>query len=161
MKCYKLLRKAKDGKLYPLFINRKEATVFNEWLQAECYPTKGFAVRKGWHCCFKPYAPHLKIDLANGEHRVWVECEAEECEKYKDEIKHKYSTGLYSLNNLAKEYSVSKKTVLLIVNPESKRKSDERIKEHWKDYQPTSDERNKIMREHRQYKRNLHKKGKI
>lgn len=82
MKCYKLLRKAKDGKLYPLFINRKESTVFNEWLQAECHPTKGFAVRKGWHCCFKPYAPHLKIDLANGEHRVWVECEAEECEKY-------------------------------------------------------------------------------
>ena len=71
----------------------------------------------------------------------------------KDEIKHKYSTGLYSLNNLA--------TVMLIVNPESKRKNDERIKEHWKDYQPTSDERNKIMREYRQYKHNLHKEGKI
>ena len=40
----------------------------------------------------------------------------------KDEIKHKYGTGLYSLNGLAKEYNVSKKTVLLIVNPESKRK---------------------------------------
>ena len=38
-------------------------------------------------------------------------------DEQKDEIKHKYSTGLYSLNNLAKEYSVSKKTVLLIVNP--------------------------------------------
>lgn len=79
----------------------------------------------------------------------------------KDEIKHKYSTGLYSLNNLAKEYSVSKKTVMLIVNSESKRKNDERIKEYWRDYQPTSDERNKIMREYRQYKRNLHKEGKI
>lgn len=82
MKCYKLLRKAKDGKLYPLFINRKEETVFNKWLQAECYPTKGFAIRKGWHCCFKPYAPHLKRELANGEKRVWVECEALGCEKY-------------------------------------------------------------------------------
>lgn len=30
MKCYKLLRKAKDGKLYPLFINRNETTVFNK-----------------------------------------------------------------------------------------------------------------------------------
>lgn len=79
----------------------------------------------------------------------------------KDEIGHKYSTGFYSLNNLAKEYNVSKKTVLLIVNPESKRKNDERIKEHWKDYQPTPDERNRIMKEHRQYKHNLHKKGKI
>lgn len=70
----------------------------------------------------------------------------------KDEIKHKYSTGLYSLNGLAKEYNVSKKTVLLIVNPESKRKNDERIKEHWRDYVPTKEERNAIMREHRAYK---------
>ena len=77
------------------------------------------------------------------------------------EIKHKYSTGLYSLNNLAIEYKVSKKTILLIVNPESKRKNDERIKDHWKDYQPTTEERNKIMNEHRQYKQKLHKDGKI
>jgi hypothetical protein len=70
----------------------------------------------------------------------------------KDEIKHKYSTGLYSLNRLAKEYNVSKKTVLLIVNPESKRKNDERIKEHWRDYVSTKEEHNAIMREHRAYK---------
>lgn len=70
----------------------------------------------------------------------------------KDEIVHKYSTGLYSLNGLAKEYSVSKKTVLLIVNPESKRKNDEHIKAHWRDYVPSKEERNAIMREHRAYK---------
>lgn len=74
---------------------------------------------------------------------------------HKDEIKHKYGTGLYSLNGLAKEYNVSKKTVLLIVNPESKRKNDERIKEHWRDYVPTKEERNAIMREHRAYKHNV------
>ena len=51
-------------------------------------------------------------------------------DEQKDEIKHKYSTGLYSLNNLATEYKVSKKTILLIVNPESKRKNDERIEDH-------------------------------
>ena len=82
-------------------------------------------------------------------------------DEQKDEIKHKYSTGLYSLNNLTTEYKVSKKTILLIVNPESKRKNDERIKDHWKDYQPTTEERNKIMNEHRQYKQKLHKDGKI
>ena len=82
-------------------------------------------------------------------------------DEQKDEIKHKYSTGLYSLNNLATEYKVSKKTILLIVNPESKRKNDERIKDHWKDYQPTTEERNKIMNEHRRYKQKLHKDGKI
>ena len=82
-------------------------------------------------------------------------------DEQKDEIKHKYSTGLYSLNNLATEYKVSKKTILLIVNPESKRKNDERIKDHWKDYQPTTEERNKIRKEHRQYKQKLYKDGKI
>lgn len=82
MKAYKLLRMKKDGKLYPLFINKKVATPLNVWLEAECYPTKGFAVRQGWHCCFKPIAPHLKKELANGEKRVWVECEVEDCKTY-------------------------------------------------------------------------------
>ncbi len=75
MTVYKLFR-FKEGKLYPLFINRKKETEMNKWLPAKCLPTKGFAVRQGWHCCFKPVAPHLKEELANGEVRVWVECEA-------------------------------------------------------------------------------------
>ena len=70
---YKLMRQLKDGTVHPLFINKKEETQFGVVLPAECYPTKGFAVRQGWHCCFTPYAPHLKQDLSNGEHRVWVE----------------------------------------------------------------------------------------
>ena len=73
-------------------------------------------------------------------------------DEQKDEISHKYATGVYSLNGLAREYGVSKKTVLLIINPESKRKSDERIKDHWRDYAPSKEERNAIMREHRAYK---------
>lgn len=80
-------------------------------------------------------------------------------DEQKEEIRHKYATGFYSLNQLAKEYNVSKKTILLIVNPDSKRKNDERIKEHWRDYAPTKEERNAIMREHRQYKAELYKKG--
>lgn len=82
-------------------------------------------------------------------------------EEQKEEIKHKYSTGLYSLNKLAKEYSVSKKLILLIVNPESKRKNDQRIKDHWKDYVPSKEEHNHIMREHRHYKNQLYAEGKI
>ena len=73
-------------------------------------------------------------------------------DEQKDEIKHKYSTGFYSLNGLAKEYGVSKKTILLIVNSKSKRKNDEHIKEHWQEYVPTKEERNAIAREHRAYK---------
>ena len=82
MKAYKLLRKKKDGKLYPLFINKTIPTPIGESMQAECYPTKGFAIRKGWHCCFEKNAPHLKMKLSNGEQRVWVEVEVEDWESY-------------------------------------------------------------------------------
>lgn len=82
MKAYKLLRRLKDGKLYPLFINKTNPTPIGVWMEAECIPTPGFAVRKGWHCCFTPNAPHLKMRLASGEQRVWVECEVEDFESY-------------------------------------------------------------------------------
>lgn len=81
-------------------------------------------------------------------------------DEQKEEIKHKYATGLYSLNGLAKEYGVSKKLILITVNPESKRKSDERIKEHWRDYRPNKEEWNAIVREHRAYKHKVLKRSK-
>ncbi len=70
---YKLFRKLKSGELAPLFINKRQRLPFGEWLDAQCYPTKGYAVRKGWHCTLKPYAPHL-----SEKDRVWVRCEAED-----------------------------------------------------------------------------------
>ncbi len=82
-------------------------------------------------------------------------------EEQKDEIRHKYSTGMYSLRILAEEYHVSKKLVLLTVNPESKKKNDERIKEHWQDYVLPKSERAAIMREHRKYKQDLYLSGKL
>lgn len=82
MRAYKLLRRLSDGNLYPLFIHKTYKTPFNKWLKAECYPTKGFAIRKGWHACIKPLAPHLSMKLANGEQRVWVECEVEDWTSY-------------------------------------------------------------------------------
>lgn len=82
MRAYKLLRVKKDGNLYPLFINKQQPTPIGVWMNAECHPTKGFAVRKGWHCCFQMNAPHLKHRLANGEQRIWVECEVEDFSTY-------------------------------------------------------------------------------
>ena len=83
MKAYKLFRLGKkDGKLYPLFINKKEETKLGIWLKSECYPTNGFAVRQGWHCCFNPIAPHLKENLSSGEKRVWVEIDVEDFTTY-------------------------------------------------------------------------------
>lgn len=77
MKAYKLLRKLKDGSLSPLFINKTSRTPIGVWLDAEEHPTKGFAVRKGWHCLLKPIAPHL-----SDKDRVWVEVEVEDTELY-------------------------------------------------------------------------------
>lgn len=82
MIAYKLVRKSKDGKLYPLFIDKHRPYIVGEKRKAEYIPTKGFAQRKGFHCCFKPYAPHLKTELSNGEQRVWVECEIDNYKTY-------------------------------------------------------------------------------
>lgn len=64
---YKLVRKLKNGSLAPLFIGKKSRYTLGEKLQADCIPTQGFAVRKGFHITSEPIAPHLS---KNG--RVWV-----------------------------------------------------------------------------------------
>lgn len=82
-KTYKLFEQdTRTGKLYPLFIGKKEETLIGAWMHAEHIPTKGFSVRSGWHCGFIPDAPWLKS--ADGAYksqrgkcykRVWCECE--------------------------------------------------------------------------------------
>jgi hypothetical protein len=67
-RAFKLLRKRKDGSLGPLFINPRQRIPLGEWLQAECHPTPGFAVRPGWHVSPQPHAPHLSM-----KGRVWCE----------------------------------------------------------------------------------------
>lgn len=82
------------GGFFPLFINKKRAFQLGTWMKAEFHPTKGFAPRSlgtdaegkeigGFHCCFRPVAPHLADQLKSGEQRVWLECEAKgKIEKY-------------------------------------------------------------------------------
>lgn len=82
IRVYKLFRE-KKGKLYPLFINRNQEIPIGVWLDAELHPTKGFAIRKGWHCTVKKSAPHLKMELASGEKRIWCICEIEDYEFYR------------------------------------------------------------------------------
>lgn len=67
---YKLFRKRKDGSYGPLFINRKLKLYPNIVYFAEDHPTKGFAVRPGWHICKTTYAPHLST-----KNRVWCKVE--------------------------------------------------------------------------------------
>lgn len=59
MIAYKLMRKRKDGSLGSLFINKRSKIPLRKWLKAETIPTKGFAVRSGFHACLEPNAPHL------------------------------------------------------------------------------------------------------
>lgn len=81
-------------------------------------------------------------------------------EDQKEEIKHKYSTGLYSHRTLAAEYKVDKSTIAIIVNPKRAEQVKQRIKEHWKDYV----DREKLtaaQRKRRRYKQELFLEGRI
>ena len=73
MIAYKLFRQMKDGSIAPLFINKRLRRKLNEWYDAECHPTRGFAVRPGWHVTGEPCAPHL-----SERGRVWKRVEIED-----------------------------------------------------------------------------------
>ena len=77
------------------------------------------------------------------------------------EIENLYATGCYSLNGLAKQFNVSKKTILLIVNKESAEKAKQYRKEHWKEWHRTGKEHNEAIKNTRQYKQSLYKQGKL
>lgn len=73
MIAFKLVRCRKDGTLGPLFCNAKLRMPIGEWMDAEVHPTKGLAVRPGWHAVPWPHAPHLSQTA-----RVWVQVELED-----------------------------------------------------------------------------------
>lgn len=98
MKAYKLFRTLKNGEISPLFINKKLRISLNEWLIAECHPTKGFAVRPFWHCTSNPVAPHLSMKGRN-----WYEIEME------DFIEYQRPNNQGGLWFLAKKIKVIKK----------------------------------------------------
>lgn len=76
-------------------------------------------------------------------------------------VKELYETGYYSLNDLAKRFSVSKKTILLIVNNNSAEKAKQYRKEHWREWRPTNDEHKESIKKTRRYKQELYKKGEL
>lgn len=78
----------------------------------------------------------------------------------KEFIRAEYRTGLFSLNNLAKKYNVSKKCILLIVNPDSFEKAREYSKEYSKTHRNNYNH-TEAMRKTRQYKAKLYKEGKL
>ena len=67
----------------------------------------------------------------------------------------------WSLRKLAKEFEVSKKLILLIVNPESKAKNDKYGRDNWKKFQKTKEKNAEAVRKTRQYKQQLFLKGEL
>lgn len=61
IKAYKLVRVRKDGTIGSLFANRRQRHPVGVWLEAKPHRTSGLAFRPGWHCTYKPEAPHLKM----------------------------------------------------------------------------------------------------
>lgn len=82
-------------------------------------------------------------------------------DKQREEIKELYGTGLYSLNGLAKQFNVSKKTILLIVNDESAERAKQYRKENWKQWQGTKEEHREAIKKTRRYKHSLKIKGEL
>jgi hypothetical protein len=78
MLAYKLLKRRKDGSVGSLFINAAARLEPGVWMEAEAHRRAGFAFRPGWHCLVRPSAPHLKMQLSNGEQREWWVVEIED-----------------------------------------------------------------------------------
>lgn len=81
-------------------------------------------------------------------------------DEQKEEIREKHKQGK-SLNTLAKEYNVSKKLILITVNPESKAKQEKYIKDHWREFRQSQEYCTRATRETRRYKQELMISGKL
>ena len=100
MIAYKLCRKLKNGDITPLFINKTKRLPFNEWMNAELHPTKGFTVRPFWHCTSEPIAPHL-----SNKNRVWIKIEMED---YTEFVRPVSQGGKWFLANKIKLLEIQK-----------------------------------------------------
>ena len=80
----------------------------------------------------------------------------------RDEIKELRKQGL-SYAKIAKQYNVSKSLIILVCNTDiAERKRIASMERHREGrYTPTKEEWAAIMREHREYKHQLYKEGKI
>ena len=81
----------------------------------------------------------------------------------KEEIRHKYELGIYSQRALAREYGVSRRLISFILFPEKEMIARQQLKERQKDgrYKPSKAEWAATVREHRRYKQELYKAGKL
>lgn len=96
---------------------------------------------------------HIKLIGLQDRRRKLTEEQKKEIIRLRDEG--------WSLIKLAKEFEVSKKLILLVVNPESKAKNDQYIKDHWREFRQTREEHNEAIKKTRRYKQELFLKGEL
>lgn len=82
-------------------------------------------------------------------------------DEQKEEIKRIYKSGVCGMRPLAEQFSVSRSTIQVIVNPNRAERVKQRNKDHWRDYRPTKEEWAATIREHRHYKQELYVKGEL
>jgi hypothetical protein len=84
-------------------------------------------------------------------------------DEQKDEIRHKYELGIFSQRALAREYNVSRRLISFILFPEKAEVAAQQLKERKADgrYKPSKEEWAATQREHRRYKQELYKAGKL
>ena len=84
-------------------------------------------------------------------------------DEQREEIREKYSTGLYSQRALASEYNVSRRLITFVLDEEKQKRNAELFKQRKADgrYKPTKEEWAKTIREHRRYKQELYLKGEL
>lgn len=96
---------------------------------------------------------HIKLTEFQDRRRKLTDEQKAEIIRLRDE-------GL-SLMKLAKKFEVSKKLILLIVNPESKAKNDKYIKDNWREFRQTKEEHNEAVKKTRHHRQELFLKGEL
>lgn len=81
-------------------------------------------------------------------------------DEQKAEIIRLRNEGL-SLRKLAKKFEVSAQSILLIVNPKSKAKSNKYGRDNWRKFQKTKEERNADVKKTRHHRKELFLKGEL
>lgn len=96
------------------------------------------------------------IPINNSEHDKRVKL----TDGNKQQIKDEYETGLFSINGLARKWSVSKRLIQFILFPERAERAKELHAERRKDGRYYNKEKHtKAVREHRDHKKELFDKG--
>lgn len=84
-------------------------------------------------------------------------------DEQKEEIRNKYTTGLYSQRGLAIEYNVSRRLISFILDEEKAKRAAEQLKQRKADgrYKPSKEQWAETVRNYRRYKQRLYVEGKL